>query len=161
MRKRSAYRPKGANPLAHLMAIQGAALLSKSDALLRAELLAMAVSDITKGDMTSKPWTQVFDGINMAEEWCRMGIADGLGAIEELQTVILAVWDRHKATKSTALYADEVKALREFVGCYVDLLQGVTHQQYFRAQMAVEERTRRVLAGERMAVARVVSEATA
>ena len=31
MRKRSTYRPRGINPTAHLMAIHGAALLSKDD----------------------------------------------------------------------------------------------------------------------------------
>lgn len=156
-RKRSAYRPRGVNPHAHLMAMQGSMKLSRDDALQRAEQLSISVLYASRGTATTDDWRHVFDAINMAEAWVQMGVAsDATGAIAALQDVVVAIMDRARATGTRALRAPELAALRDFAATYADLLVGVTHSEYFQAQERVEQRVRRVLAGEVMACARVI-----
>ena len=157
MRKRSSYRPKGVNPLAYKMAMQGAQCLSVSDALVRAERVRLAVEDAAQGKATVSQWRDIFDAVNMSEAWMRARVATGLDMIEALQQSIETIMDRQKATKTTALYAHELAALRDFAADYAGLLQGVTHQEYYQAQTMVENRTRRILAGEKIGASRVIT----
>lgn len=152
MRKRSRYRPGPVNPQAHLMAMQGTCRFDRTDALLRAERLHLAVEDVAKAQADQAQWRVIFDAVNMTEQWVRHGVVDRAAAphIEALQTTIEAVMDRTRATGRRALRYDELAALRDFAACYVDILCGVTMSDYFKAQEAVERRIRRVLAGERM-----------
>jgi hypothetical protein len=157
MRKRSAYKPRGVNPLAHLMAMQGARLLSADDALIRAERVRLAVDDIAKGKGTVAKWREVFDAVNMAEAWMRNRVAKGLEVVEATQVLVESILDRQRDSGSLALHSHELQSLRDFAADYCGLLQGVTHQEYFLAQKQVEDRCRRILSGERIPAGRVIT----
>lgn len=150
MRKRSSYRPKGVNPTAHLMAMMGAARLSTTDVLIRAERVKFAVEQACIGQATIEDWRQVFDAVNMAEQLIRMKLAAGREVVEGLQQSIEAIHDRQRATGTKALRADERALLRDFAADYTCILGGITQQQYMLAQRAVEDRIRRILSGERI-----------
>ena len=105
MRKRSAYRPKGVNPTAHLMAMMGAAALSRDDVLLRAARLRLAVDQACMGQATPADWRQVFDAVNMAEQLICMKLCAGREAVEGLQETIEAIHDRQRDTGTKALHA--------------------------------------------------------
>ena len=149
-RKRSSYRPKGVNPTAHLMAMMGAATLSRNDVLLRAERLKLAVDQACMGQATPADWRQVFDAVNMTEQLIRMRVAQGREVVEGLQEAIEAIHDRQRDTGTKGLKADERAMLRDFAADYASILGGVTQQQYMLAQRGVEDRIRRILSGERI-----------
>lgn len=150
MKPRKKYRPKGVsmNPL--YIAIQGVRRLSKSDQLVKAESVALAVQDIKRGTSTKEQWSAVFDCLNMVEELLKNPkVAENNPEfIEEKQHAIVSVLDRQKATKGVALRSDEVAHLDDLVAVWAQLLDVVTHREYFEAQEAVEARMRRVLAGD-------------
>lgn len=150
MRKRSSYRPKGVNPTAHLMAMMGAACLSTSDVLIRAERVRLAIDQACIGQATPTDWRQVFDAVNMAEQLIRMKVAAGREVVEGLQETIEAIHDRQRATGTRALHQAERDMLKDFAADYAAILSGVTQQQYMNAQRGVEERVRRILCGERI-----------
>jgi len=150
MKKRSKYRPKGVNPAAHIMAIMGAARMSVTDALIRAEAVKLEVESACAGSATVADWRGIFDAVNMAEQLVRMKVADGLEAIEALQAMVEAIMDRQRDTGTRALHKAERDALRDFAADYAGLLSGVTQQQYMLAQRGVEDRIRRILSGERI-----------
>ena len=156
MRKRSSYKPKGVNPLAYKLAMQGAACLSVEDAAIRASRVRLAVEDASKGTATVTQWRDIFDAVNMAEAWLRLRVADGLDVIEAMQSTVETVMDRQKDTGTKALYPHELAALRDFAADYAEILKGVTHQEYFKAQQMVENRTRRILRGELMPAGKVI-----
>jgi hypothetical protein len=155
-RKRSSYRPRGANPTAHLMAMQGAMKLSAVDVRQRALPVLVAVDAISRGEANTENWRAVFDALNMAEQWAHMRVAQDDGAVSQMQQAIVDVLDRQRETGAKALRHDELATLRAFAVDYEALLAGVTHSEYFHAQQRVEERIRRVLAGERPPDARVI-----
>ena len=150
MRKRSSYRPKGINPQAHMMAMMGAARLTTTDVLLRAERVRMAVDEACRGSATNDDWLQIFDAVNMAEQLIRAKLAAGRDAVDELQETIVEIMDRQRGTPSRALHQAEKSALRDFAADYAGLLSGVTQQQYMMAQRGVEDRIKRILSGERI-----------
>lgn len=158
MRKRSAYRPKGVNPQAHLMAMMGAARMGTDDVLKRANALHLQVEEACGGRATLADWRGIFDAVNVAEQWMKMRVAAGLDVIEALQLLIESIMDRQRASGSKALRDNEKAALRDFAADYAGLLSGVTQQQYMLAQRGVEDRIRRVLSGERMPVSMRVVE---
>ena len=161
MRKRSSYRPKGVNPTAHIMAMLGAARLTTTDVLIRAERVHLSVAQVCNGTATNDDWLQVFDAVNMAEQLIRAKLAAGRDLVDCLQDMIVAVLDRQRGTPSRALHQDEQHALRDFAEDYVGLLSGVTQQQYMIAQRGVEDRIRRILSGERIPASIRVVEAIA
>lgn len=149
-RKRSSYRPKGVNPIAHLMAMMGAAALSRDDVLRRAMRLRLAVDEACIGRATPDDWRQVFDAVNMAEQLIRMKLCAGREVVEGLQETIEAIHDRQRTTGTKALHQAERAMLQSFAVDYADILGGVTQQQYMLAQRGVEDRIRRILSGERI-----------
>ena len=150
MRKRSSYRPKGVNPTAYLMAMMGNATLSRTDVLIRAERVKLAVDQACMGQATPADWRQVFDAVNMAEQFIRAKVCEGREVVEGLQETIEAIHDRQRATGTKALHQAERDMLKDFAADYAGILSGVTQQQYMQAQRAVEDRVRRILSGERI-----------
>lgn len=150
MRKRSAYRPKGVNPQAHLLAMMGAACLSRDDVLIRASRLRLAVDQACIGQATAADWRLIFDAVNMAEELIRMKLCAGREVVEGLQEAIEAIHNRQRATGTRALHQAERATLLNFAADYAGILSGVTQQQYMLAQRGVEDRIRRILSGERI-----------
>ena len=158
VRKRSKYRPTGAHPQAHLIAMLGTCRMSATDALKRAAALRLQVEEACGGRATVADWRGIFDCVNMAEQWMRMRVAAGLDVIEALQSLIESLMDRQRSTGSKALHLAEKDALRDFAADYAVLLSGVTQQQYMQAQRGVEDRIRRILSGERIPVSTRVVE---
>ena len=150
MRKRSSYRPKGVNPTAYLMAMMGNATLSRTDVLIRAERVRLAVDQACMGQATPADWRQVFDAVNMDEQFIRAKVCEGREVVEGLQETIEAIHDRQRATGTKALHQAERDMLKDFAADYAGILSGVTQQQYMQAQRAVEDRVRRILSGERI-----------
>lgn len=151
MRKRSSYRPGPVNPSAHLVAMMGAACMSRQDVLMRGLNLADAVQRTSTGTATKEDWRLVFDCINVVEQLARMKVVQGLDVLEQLQATVVQIMDRQRDTGTKALRASELAELRGFAADYTEILRGVTQQQYMQAQRAVEDRIRRVLSGERIA----------
>lgn len=152
MRKRSSYRPKGAMPNAHLIAMMGTCRLSTTDALLRAERVRLAVDDACGGRADVTAWRTIFDAVNMAEQLIRMKSAAGRDVVESLQDTIAVIVDRQTTEGTRALHQVEMAALRGFAADYAGLLSGVTQREYMVAQRGVEDRVRRILSGERIPV---------
>jgi hypothetical protein len=146
MRKRSKYRPKGVNPEAHLMAMQGSAKLNIDDVLRFAAPLDAAVEAARQGKATTQHWQAVFNAINLIEELIRKKVAqDEDGAIEAMQQAVIDALDRLKSTGSKTLKAQEISALLDLLGVYTDLLSGITHSELFEADLGVKRRLIRVL----------------
>ena len=147
MRKRSSYRPKGSNPKAYLMAIQGAAKLDITDVLKFVAPLDAAVEAARQAKATKEHWQSVFNAINLVEELVRKKVAqDEDGAIEGIQQAVIDALDRLKRTGSKTLKAQEINALMDLLGLYSELLAGITHSELFDAQEKVSRRIIRVLA---------------
>ena len=149
MRKRSAYRPKGANPQAWIVAMQGASLLSKDDQARRAARMQMAVDAIRKGEGMTEDWREVFDVLNMVEAFSKMpSVMTGAAEfIEREQELIVGVLDRQRATGLKALRSHEIAALLDLSAVWADVLGAVTHAEYFKAESFVRARVVAVLRG--------------
>ena len=146
MRKRSSYRPKGSNPKAYLMAIQGAAKLNINDILKFVAPLDAAIEAARQAKATKEHWQAVFNAINLIEELVRRKVAkDENGAIEAMQEAVISALDRLKQTGSKTLKAQEINALMDLLGVYSDLLSGITHSELFEAELGVQRRLIRVL----------------
>lgn len=146
MRKRSKYRPKGANPTAHLMAMQGAAKLDINDVLKFVAPLDAAIEAARQAKATKEHWQAVFNSINLIEELVRMKVAqDEDGAIEAMQQAVIDALDRLKQTGSKTLKGQEISALMDLLGVYSDLLSGITHSELFEAEVRMNRRVERVL----------------
>ncbi len=146
MKKRSKYRPRGANPQAYLMAIQGAAKLDINDVLKFVAPLDAAIEAARQAKATKEHWKAIFNAINLIEELVRMKVAqDEDGAIEAIQQAVIDVLDRLKQTGSKTLKAQEIGALLDLLGVYSDLLSGITHSELFAAELGVQRRLVRVL----------------
>ena len=143
MRKRSKYKPKHVNNMAHIIAMQGACKLTRSDALWFSMTLQDAVDMISQGKANKGHWQQIFTVINIMEALVVMGKAkDEGGAISQMQTAVIDVLDRTKKTGTKALYPQELATLRDIVAVYTDLLCEITHSELFAAS---EMSTKRVI----------------
>ena len=156
MKPRKKYKPRPINLTVHLLAMQGASLLSAEDRLERTNRLATAVEVACMGCAERQHWALIVDSLNMAEMFARHHVAVGLGEIYALQVLVEEILNRQKATGTKAIKHQEQMDLRAYAEGYAELLAGVTHRQYFEAQEAAENRARRILAGERVPAGRVL-----
>lgn len=157
MRKRSCYRPRGVNPLAHLTALQGAARLSLDDRTVWALELAGAIDAVRQARAGEGEWTAIFDAVNLVEEFCRMRLArDQGGLVQAAQDACVAVLDRQRDSGVRAARAAELQALAALQEAWIDLLAGVTHAERFEAGERVARRVRAALAGNGPRGARLV-----
>lgn len=139
-------RPRPVNPLAHLVAMQGAARLTLDDRIQWQANLADALAAVRTGRAQQPEWAVLFDGINVVEELCLMRLArDDADVVPRAQAAVCAVLDRLQATGMRAARADELHALGDLVAAFADLMAGITHQQRFEADSRVAARVRRVL----------------
>jgi hypothetical protein len=147
-RKRSKYRPRGVNPTAHLVAIQGVAWLSRDDQTLWALAIDDAVRAVARGQASQAHWREIFDAVNLVEELVRMRKAHDPGRIvQAAQDACEAILDRQRATGVRAARASELAALHELRAGWVELMSGITQAERFAAGEAVQHRVRRALAG--------------
>jgi hypothetical protein len=156
-RKRCRRRAQAVNPLAYQAALMGACKMTFQDASRRAIGLCLAVDEARQGRQSAAHWREIFDAINITNELVRSRVAqDPAGNIAALEKMAVDIMARFNTSGSAALRFDELRSLREFAADYAALLQGVTMGEYFNACAKVENRTARVLSGERMQGARVV-----
>ena len=149
MRKRSKYKPKPINTAAHLVAIQGACKLDRSDAIRFSMQVQDAVTLISQGQATKQHWQELFSAINIMEALVMRGKAkDEGGAIEQMQTAVIDILDRTKKTGTKALYPHELATLRDIVSAYTDLLCEVTHSELFEASDMSKRRIMQALKGK-------------
>ena len=128
------------------MAIQGAAKLDTTDVLKFIAPLDAAIEAARQAKATKEHWQAVFNAINLIEELVRRKIArDENGAIEAIQMAVISALDRLKSTGSKTLKAQEISALMDLLGVYSDLLSGITHSEFFDAELGVRRRLMRVL----------------
>jgi len=147
-RKRSSYRPRGVNTTAHLVAITGAALLSRDDRTVWALQMYDALDAVARGKAQRQQWGTIFDAVNLAEELTRMGLAsDPDGIISGAQAVCAEIIRRQQATGTRAVRAGELAALRCLEVAMIDILAAVTHSERFRAEETIRARTREAQAG--------------
>ena len=147
-RKRSSYRPRGVNPTAHLVAITGAALLTRDDRTVWALQMHDALDAVAKGKAQRQQWGVIFDAVNLAEELTRMGLAsDPDGVIREAQDACAEIIRRQQATGTRAVRAGELAALRCLEVAMIDILAAVTHSERLRAEERIRARTREAQAG--------------
>ena len=157
MRKRSAYRPRGVNLRAHLMAMQGACRISLDDRTVWALKLDGAIGAVRRARATEADWSLIFDAVNLVEEFCRMRLArDEGGVVERAQEACIAILDRQRATGTRAARAAELQALAALQEAWIFLLENVTHAQRFAADERVARRVRAALAGHAPEGARVI-----
>lgn len=149
-RKKSKYRPRGVNPLAHLVALQGCTKLVQDDALMFALPAREAVAAICKGNATEEQWTALFVALAISEQLVRQRVAqDTEGAIVATQTTVLDIIEREAMRGTRALYPDEVSRLDSFAAEYADLICQVTHAELFKAEESARARIAAAAAGNR------------
>ena len=157
MRKRSAYRPRGVNPAAHLVAMQGACRLSLDDRTVWALQLAGAIDAVRRAQAAEADWSCIFDCVNLVEEFVLMRLArDDGGVVERAQEACVAILDRQRATGTRAARAAELQALAALQEAWIFLLENVTHAERFAAGERVARRVRAALAGHAPQGARVI-----
>jgi hypothetical protein len=106
MRKRSSYRPRGVNRTAHLVAIHGAALLSRDDRTVWALELRGALDAVREARATKAHWDTIFDSVNLAEELTRVRLAsDPSGVIRDAQQACAGIIQRMQTTGTRAARA--------------------------------------------------------
>lgn len=140
------------------MAMQGACRLSKDDALTRAWAVSLAVSDVAKGVQDEASWKAIFHAVNMAEAFCHAGLCnDDNDLIAETQQTVVKVIEQARELGQLAPTAEELDVLAEFAANYSGIVSMVTHQEYFTAEQLVLSRVRRVLSGEAVPAATIIS----
>ncbi len=148
MRKRSKYRPRPVNPEAHLVAMMGAAWLSRNDQTVWALQIDSAVTAVARGQAGEAEWRCIFDSVNLVEELVRMRLAsDPAGLVQAAQDACLAILDRQRDSGKRAVRAGELAALQELRAAWVSLMANITQGERFRAGEAVARRVRHALAG--------------
>ena len=146
VRKRSTRKPKPVNPMAHIMAMQGATLLDRSDVIRFSLAVSDSVDAISKGNGVLWHWQQIFSAINVMEELVRMGCAkDEGGMLDAMQESVVGVLDRQRETGVKALRSTELMTLRDVVATFTELLSGITHAELFQAHERSAARIKRVL----------------
>lgn len=144
--KKKKYKPRPINPLAHRVALQGAAKLCVDDVLRFVMSLDTAVNNARTGEIDKAGWQSIFNAINMLEAFVRMKVAfDEEGAIDHLQQTVITILDRTKQRGTKTLYADEINVLMDLRAMYAEVLSTVTHSQYFDAEVIVQKRLTRVM----------------
>ncbi|MFO0439146.1 MAG: hypothetical protein ACK51Q_00625 [Betaproteobacteria bacterium] len=147
-RKRSRYRPRGVNPTAHLVAIQGVAWISRDDQTLWALAIDDAVRAVARGQASQAQWRDILDAVNLGEQLVIMRTAHDPGRIvQAAQDACVAILDRQRETGVRAARASELAALHELRAGWVELRSGITQAERFAAGEAVQHRVRRALAG--------------
>lgn len=148
MRKRSSYRPRGANPNAWKVGIQGAMRLSLTDQIKTLAKVRDAVEALADCCPSKEAWAHVFDCVNLLEAFSKLRVIKEGGAayVTELQTLVASALGRQRDTGSNVLRPAEVSALREMVSIYGDVLATCTHRELFEAIERVERKVAQALA---------------
>jgi hypothetical protein len=146
MKPRKRYKPRGVNPLAHLVAIQGAAMLTLDDRIRWAMQIEDAINAVQTAQAETGHWTAIFDAVNLVEQLVLDGFAkDTDGIVNAAQEAVVAIMDRRISTGVKAARASELKALRTLAGAWSDLMDNITHQQRFASEERLYHRLRKAM----------------
>jgi DNA-binding GntR family transcriptional regulator len=143
---RKAYRPRGVNPSAHMVALMGVAWLDQPEIDYRTKVLTEAVEAATQGRAEQGHWRNVFDAANILDALLQLRIASGAG-IGALQDLMDTVMERKSKTGSSALKHEERQILQDLLDTYTEVLPNLTNHDLMRAEELVAETVRRALAG--------------
>ena len=140
------YRPRAVNPFAHLVAIQGAALLTLDDRVRWALQIEDAITAVQTAKADVSHWTAIFDAVNLVEQLVLDGYAkDTDGIVEAAQQACVDIMDRRVKSGARAVRSTELAALRTLAGAWADLIDNLTHQQRRASEERLAHRIRRAL----------------
>lgn len=138
---RKKYKPRGVNPLAHMVAMHGACLLTRDDVLAFSQDVVGAVDAVSKGKATLADWQAIFTAINMMEEMVLMKLAmDEDGAVGAMQNAVASILNRINDQGIKAVRATELALLRDLSATYTDLIAQLTHAQFFQVGERVDRK---------------------
>lgn len=132
------------------VAMQGAALLSRTDQLIHADRLSCAVERLIASNATRKDWGEVFDAINLIEALEKThahAIRDASEFVEAHQENVIAAMDRQRETGSNVLTVAECQMLRDLSSAWAEVLGVVTHREYSVAEERVRRKVQAILRG--------------
>lgn len=137
---RKAYRPKPVNRLAHVSTIMGVGLLTLDDRSIWALALDAAITEVAKGTATKEHWDEIISAVSLVEELIRMGRADDPGdLVPAAEQAIVDILQRRKEG-TLAVRASELAALRNLMEEWIDLLEGITHAEKYKAEQRLKLR---------------------
>lgn len=133
-RKRSRYRPRPVNLLAHMQAIADAHVPPLDYRARWAAKLALCIAAIRCGTATQDDWAEVFDACNLLQELVAMRIAQDVhGCVQAAMDACAAIVNRQVDTGIRAARASELQALCHIVHEWVDLMDNVSLAERDRA----------------------------
>lgn len=139
-RKKSHYRPRPVNHLAHLVALQGACLLHRDDALAFALPVREAAAAVCQGRASEEHWDDLLRALAITAELVRRRVArDADGVLAGMRSTVLDILERESTRGSRALYPQEVASLDAFAVAYADVICQVTHSELEAADWATKK----------------------
>jgi hypothetical protein len=155
---RKAYRPKGVNPQAHVMAMLGASRVSVNDRLTWQLALQNAIEAVQKAQAKREEWAEIFDAINLVEQLLIDGyIQDPDKLIEAAQAVCVTVLDRQKASGVKAARASELATLWDVASAFGEAMSGLTNAERLRLNERLDRRIQHALRTRDPLLTRVVN----
>lgn len=147
MRKKKATPRGHINPMAHLTTMMGVSLLSKDDRTVWALEMRAALDAVREAKATRDHWNTIFNSVNLAEEFSRMGlVTDPDGILKEAERACEQIIKRQK-TGVRSVRASELSALRALESAMIDVLGSVTNSERFNAEERVRARMQAALNG--------------
>lgn len=133
-RKRSRYRPRPVNVLAHMQAIADAHVPPLDYRAGWAAKLAQCVDAVRRGTATQDDWAEVFDACNLLQELVAMRIAQDVdGCVQAAMDACAAIVNRQVDTGVRAARASELQALYDMQRNWCDLMDNVSLAERDRA----------------------------
>lgn len=135
-KKKSKYRPKGVNPTAHLVALQGVHKFDVQSRNIELIPLHAAVGKILEHAATKEDWYAVYHAVNMIEQLVRDKVLkDEAGWLKEVQDTMLDLVETRRACRH-----HEIALLRDVLEYFTLILDTVTFAQYVNAKEAIAKR---------------------
>lgn len=133
-RKRSRYRPRPVNVMAHLQAIADAHVPPLSYRAGWASKLDMCLDQVRRGTASQDDWAEVFDCCNLVQELVAMRIAQDFdGCVQAAMDACAAIVNRQVDTGIRAARASELQALYDMRRNWVYLMDNVSLAERERA----------------------------
>lgn len=145
MRKRSRFRPQGVNPVAHVVAMKGAAPLDARDVASFIGPVRTAVQQVLTAAETIDDWRKIFRAINVCEALMEARVSgdkphEYRGWLADVQETVLAVFGRRQDQPEAALRPEEARSLRSICGTYETALRAVNCRQMLDAERKADRK---------------------
>jgi hypothetical protein len=157
MRKRSKYRPRPVNVLAH---VQTVANMAGMDLDVKLEC-SLDLNDVylrlAQAQASEQDWRTVFDAVNILEQLATWRhVRDPLGVVKAAQEVCARVMERTNNTGVRTLYAAELQAISAVIALWMDEMPRVPKGVAAQAAARVNMMTQQALSGNAPKGARLV-----